>query len=168
MRYHSYNQLHPRFLRCISASLSNRNIHSPVYYLRAYVPNYDLYRTQCFWYASPIWEAASRLFPGCRETIHDNGRSTYLDLKAGATNGGWDVCREYCAEWSRVQRKTEQEREAEEAERQQLQLESLDKDPAEDRAEAQATIDQLLVRLARLERPYRWWLVCGNSFVEIV
>ncbi|KAG2363008.1 hypothetical protein BDR07DRAFT_964355 [Suillus spraguei] len=106
-RYCSYNELITANFSPASLQPSVKNISILLSVISSMLQTTTC-TAQCFWYASTIWEATTRLFPGCRETIHNDGRSTYLGLKVGVTG---------------VQCKAKQEREAEEAVRQQLRLE---------------------------------------------
>ncbi|KAG2077926.1 hypothetical protein BDR04DRAFT_1226761 [Suillus decipiens] len=152
-RYTAYNELLTLDFSSASPSLrpSATDISILLSVISRHAPNYKLFHTQRFWYASTIWEATAILFPGCRDTIHKNGRSTYLGLKVGVTDSVGDICQDYHTKWSHVRCKAEQEREAEEAVRQQLRLEGLaeglDKARAEGHDEAWAQAQARIVVL---------------------
>jgi hypothetical protein len=66
-RYHSYHQLLTLDFSAASLHPSATEISILLSVISRHAPKYDLYQTQCFWYASTIWEATTRLFPGCQE-----------------------------------------------------------------------------------------------------
>jgi len=112
-RYGSYNQLLTLEFPATSAPPSATEISVLLSAIAQHAPNYHLYQTQCFWFASTIWEAVKQLFPDCHETTQNDGRSRYLGLKVGVTDSVNDVCKEYRSEWTHIQNEAEQKMQAE-------------------------------------------------------
>ncbi|KAG1766225.1 hypothetical protein EV702DRAFT_1257146 [Suillus placidus] len=106
--------------------------------LRKHSPTYHLWQYQCYWYAYTVWEALTRLFPGCQETTLSEGRSRFCGQEVRKAESVEAVCELYRAEWARFEDAAEERRRAKEEEVYRLRMEGL----VEGRAQRQPEVDE--------------------------
>ncbi|KIK32361.1 hypothetical protein CY34DRAFT_814339 [Suillus luteus UH-Slu-Lm8-n1] len=145
-RYGRYEELCTLKFSTTSARPSATQISVLLFVISQHAPNYHLYQFQCYWFASTIWEAIKRLFPGYLEAAWQSGRSRCHGFKVDKADSVDVVCKEYADEWARLENEAEQKRQVEHARAQQLRMEGL----AQGLAMRQAEIDRLLVENAQL------------------
>ncbi|KAG1781753.1 hypothetical protein EV702DRAFT_1073179 [Suillus placidus] len=106
--------------------------------LRKHSPTYHLWQYQCYWYAYTVLEALKTLFPGCRETTVNEGRSQFCGQEIRKAESVEAVCELYRAEWARFENAAEERRRAKEEEEHRLRMEGL----VEGRAQRQPEVDE--------------------------
>ena len=86
----------------------------------AHTPNYDLYESQCYWFAGVTWDALRDLFGGHVQAASTNlRRSSYLGLTIPRAHSSSFIADEYERSWSDVKTmmaRKKQEREGREQE----------------------------------------------------
>ncbi|KAG2134948.1 hypothetical protein BD769DRAFT_1664881 [Suillus cothurnatus] len=154
-RYGRYKELCTLNFSATSTCPSATQISVLLFVISRHAPDYHLYRFQCYWFASTIWETIKRLFPGSLETAWKRGRSSCYGIKVDKADSVEVVCKEYADEWTRLENEAEQKRLAEHARAEQLRMEGVAQGLVQGLAQGlalrQAEIDRLLVEITQLQ-----------------
>jgi hypothetical protein len=75
-----------------------------------HAPQYDLYETQCFWFAGAAWDTLKALFP-TSEQQHSRKASSYLGIHITQKNATATLTSAYNARWNQIMETTREQEE---------------------------------------------------------